>query len=378
MIPASWIGARVAGLVAVAVLLAPVPAVADYRDDYRKAIGAIDQRKWREAEQLLRRAIAEQPREGERINIYGMRVETYLPQYYLGLALYNLGDHEGALKAWQTSESYGVVQKSSVYATLRRNRDDAQKRLAARIPAPSTPAVTPSPAPAVPASAPNLTAEIQQLEQQIKRAEDTLARLDALPQIARVRQAAPQLGQAESTGRQELTGVRAKLEAGRKGDAAAVADARESAAALVTRLERLYQDVLAERDVLQRADAASAATPAPIASVPPAPTPPPSAVAPIQPELVEAARLHLAARHREALAVLDRVKTADRAAAVQANALRAASLYAVYALGGEKDEKARLRVEQLIRECRRAAGGQFDPDPEAFSPRFRQLVAQVR
>ena len=91
------------GLAALALLA--VPARADYKDSYRKGMELAEKGNWPEVARHMRAALEEQPREGEQVKLYGMRFELYLPHYYLGLALFNGGDCEGALRAWDSSQS---------------------------------------------------------------------------------------------------------------------------------------------------------------------------------------------------------------------------------------------------------------------------------
>ena len=44
---------------------------------------------------------------------------TYTPHFWLGIAKFNLGDLDGALREWKTSEEQGVVQNTPYYAQLR-------------------------------------------------------------------------------------------------------------------------------------------------------------------------------------------------------------------------------------------------------------------
>ena len=48
--------------------------------------------------------------------------EPYVPRYYLGLALRNLGDCQGARENWQQSEPDGAVKQTNLYSTLASER----------------------------------------------------------------------------------------------------------------------------------------------------------------------------------------------------------------------------------------------------------------
>ena len=95
---------RVALACAAIFVLLVAAASADYRASYEKGIKAIDNKDWSGAIQALREAVAEKSAEGERVLIYGMRYKPYLPHYYLGLAYFNTGNCEAAVKAWAESE----------------------------------------------------------------------------------------------------------------------------------------------------------------------------------------------------------------------------------------------------------------------------------
>jgi tetratricopeptide (TPR) repeat protein len=97
----------------------------DYRQAFRMAINAKNRRQWREARDLLERAIKQNPVEStESIPISGSSYfELYLPKYQLGIALSNLGDCRGALNAFEASEKDGAVQKDTKsYRNLEKER----------------------------------------------------------------------------------------------------------------------------------------------------------------------------------------------------------------------------------------------------------------
>lgn len=103
--------ARALGLAAALGLVATWVSAQDPRDpgtpappprDYVAARDAMAQRDWVAAARLLRQAIAadpvERPLDGG---------EGYLPQYWLGHALFELNNCLWALEAWRTSEAQG-------------------------------------------------------------------------------------------------------------------------------------------------------------------------------------------------------------------------------------------------------------------------------
>ena len=66
-------------------------AHADYKDSYRKGIEAMDRKRWGDVVKHMSEAIADNPNEGERVKLYGLRFKTYFPHFHLGAAYLNLG-----------------------------------------------------------------------------------------------------------------------------------------------------------------------------------------------------------------------------------------------------------------------------------------------
>jgi hypothetical protein len=108
---------------------AAVPVSGDYREIYRKAIDAKNRRRWDDAARLFQQALALRGTDtGERISISGFgNIEPYLPHYYLGVALMNLGDCDRALENWDLSEKDGAIQKTGLYASLKQNRQKCRQ-----------------------------------------------------------------------------------------------------------------------------------------------------------------------------------------------------------------------------------------------------------
>jgi len=132
------------------------PALADYKESYRKGIEAVDRKQWAEVARRMGEALAEQPREGEKVKLYGLRFETYLPHFFLGLALSNTGDCDGAIKAFAASEEQGAIRGTSRHAELLGSRKSCEAKVAKAAPPPPTPPPTPSPTPR-PTPAPEAT-----------------------------------------------------------------------------------------------------------------------------------------------------------------------------------------------------------------------------
>jgi tetratricopeptide (TPR) repeat protein len=99
-------------IIAVCLLLAASGALADWQDDYKAGIAALDRSDYDRAIQLLSQAIGDKPRErASAIKATGMFYEPYLPHYYLGLAYYGKKDYEKASAELQISAGQGVIGK---------------------------------------------------------------------------------------------------------------------------------------------------------------------------------------------------------------------------------------------------------------------------
>jgi tetratricopeptide (TPR) repeat protein len=88
-------------------------------DSFKEGLDARDAKKWQEAVDHMRRAIAAQPRESTRKVRTGIFGSTeYLPYYFLGEAYYQLGDCARALDAWAESELQAAVKSRSDSVTF--------------------------------------------------------------------------------------------------------------------------------------------------------------------------------------------------------------------------------------------------------------------
>jgi tetratricopeptide (TPR) repeat protein len=97
------------------------PAWADFKRDYGNAVKAIGSGKWDKAAEGLRSAISENPDSAERLRLYGMRFDVYMPHYYLGEALFQQGDCAGAVAAWDEAISRGVIQTQDQFGEMQSN-----------------------------------------------------------------------------------------------------------------------------------------------------------------------------------------------------------------------------------------------------------------
>lgn len=87
-------------------------------DAYEKGVSAVNSRNYRIATEQLQRAIAEMPNEGLNVRA-GRSLITYVPHFWLGIARFNTGDVDGALREWRISEEQGVLARTEYYARMK-------------------------------------------------------------------------------------------------------------------------------------------------------------------------------------------------------------------------------------------------------------------
>ncbi len=351
---------RVAGLVLLLALSLPAVARADYKDSFRKGIEALDRKRWDDVARHMKEAIAGNPTEGERIKLYGLRFELYLPHFYLGAAYLNLGNCDAAVKAFEASRSQGAIRSTPKYAELVDGLKSCEGQVAVKptaAPPPTTALKPVGPDPAVVAAA------VRAAEAALARADEsarTLAGLasDALLQPVWSRE--PALGRAEAEGKESVAAAHAKLEAGRRtSDLAQLAEARDLAARAGERLDAVRQAGERRRDALR-----VAATP----TTQPGPTTTVAASGP-SPELLSGARAYFEGRYEQALRYLSQAQGQPARVMAQSHLLRAASRFALFRAGGEKETRLTQEAAQDVAACRKADPS-LAPDPTYFSPAF--------
>ncbi len=357
-----------ATILAIGLLALCAPVRADYKESYKRGMELIERGNWAGVAQKMREAAAEQGKEGEPVKLYGMRFETYLPHYYLGLALYNGGDCAGALEAWRLSESQGAVKKTPQFKALAKDRATCESRLAQT--GPKTP-VTPDPAPAAVAAA---EAELAAAEAASRSVADLAGEAELTPVWAKE----ASLGPAQKQAGELLSQAKAKLDAAKKKPELSTAnEARQLAGSAGKQFEAVRQAAASKRDDLQRAaqragseDKTRKAEVLPLTPVqsPAAPGPPV--------ELRQGIRAYFGGQYGEAVQALSAGQFQGKAA-LHALLVRAAARYALYASSGRKDEALRRDATVDIKACRRLDAG-FLPDPQAFSPRFIELFKATR
>jgi hypothetical protein len=87
-------------------------------DAYARGVAAVNSRSYKAGADALQKAIAEMPTEGTNVRTRKELI-TYVPHFWLGIAKFNLGDTDGALREWRTSEEQGVVARTEYYARMK-------------------------------------------------------------------------------------------------------------------------------------------------------------------------------------------------------------------------------------------------------------------
>jgi len=87
-------------------------------DAYKRGVSAINAKGYRAGAEALQKAIVEMPNEGTGVRA-GREIIIYVPHFYLGIAKFNLGDVDGALREWRTSEEQGVITRTEYYARMK-------------------------------------------------------------------------------------------------------------------------------------------------------------------------------------------------------------------------------------------------------------------
>jgi tetratricopeptide (TPR) repeat protein len=111
------------------VLAAPLMAAERWWEAYNRGVKAVNAKQYAVAVQAFEAAIAAAPAESNAARVRNTAM-VYVPHYWLGVARFNLGDVEGAVRAWRTSEEQGAIAKTELYPKLREwvSRAQAEKK----------------------------------------------------------------------------------------------------------------------------------------------------------------------------------------------------------------------------------------------------------
>ena len=120
---------RTPGIIALLFLTLPLFAAEPWVDAYNRGVAAVNSSNYKLATSELQKAIAEMPNEGTQVKTRAAFI-TYVPHFWLGIAKYNLGDIDGALREWRISEEQGAIGKTEYYATMKNwvSRAQAEKK----------------------------------------------------------------------------------------------------------------------------------------------------------------------------------------------------------------------------------------------------------
>jgi hypothetical protein len=101
-------------------LIVALPAIAAEKwvEAYNRGVSQVRASSFQAGAQSLQQAIQEMPQENAAQRVRD-QIFTYTPHFWLGIARLNLGDPDGALREWRTSEEQGAIQNTPYYAQLR-------------------------------------------------------------------------------------------------------------------------------------------------------------------------------------------------------------------------------------------------------------------
>jgi tetratricopeptide (TPR) repeat protein len=110
---------RLAAILVVAVLAGTVQAAPEkWFEAYARGVKAVNAKNYAAGAEALQKAIAEMPNEGIGVRA-GNSLITYVPHFWLGIAKFNLGDVDGALREWRTAEEQGVIARTDYYSGMK-------------------------------------------------------------------------------------------------------------------------------------------------------------------------------------------------------------------------------------------------------------------
>ncbi len=373
-------------------------AAADYKDNYRQGIKAIEAGRWAEAVRELRNAIAQKSEEK-------VGFSRYLPYFYLGKALAQLTDCRGALEAWKTSEAQGEIKKLPEYTELKAGLKTCEGQLdkatAAAQAATQELAVARQAKTSVASATASLTshgdaqarafAEREQAAQELlDQAEGLLREGEAktdLEKLARAKSLASQVAQDLN----QLAGeLKARLNDAKEATVSAqgellglvgvVRGLLDSIADLAPYPPQLQQQVSAVSALLEAAAAAqqhgtSTELVALRDRLNEAMTQLQQAVERPPRSLQEAATAFLRGDYPTVLTLLQDKRYREARARGHACLFRAAARYALFVLGGERDASLELQLQDDLAICAKIEP-RPEPNSQFFSPRFMEFYRQ--
>ncbi len=212
-----------------------VAAAAEPKEAHKAGVTALAAGRFAEAEGFFRQAIGERSEEG----LVGVLRRRYFPHYYLGVALVEQGDCQGALEAWGKSQAQAQIQRTKeLYEDLQRRQRGCRDLLA------------------------NVEAGRAAVEQALESARQAAASLESLrrkPELASGwRRGSPSLADRKQQAEELLEQARQQMQAATEAtDLVALGEAAATAAQAANDLEAV---LAAARDRLRAADAAAASS----------------------------------------------------------------------------------------------------------------------
>ncbi len=109
---------RTALVAALLIYATNVSGAEKWWDAYNRGVAAVNGKSYAAADAALQTAIAANPTESTGVRA-GNSIITYVPHFWLGIAKFNLGDTDGALREWRISEEQGAVARTAYYSKLK-------------------------------------------------------------------------------------------------------------------------------------------------------------------------------------------------------------------------------------------------------------------
>lgn len=103
------------------VLVFASAAQAEFKRSYTLGKKSFEDGDYKDAIAKFEEAIQDNPESAERVKIYGMRYDSYIPHYYLGEAYFKLHDCTSAMAAWNKAIELGVIQSQQEYASMQQS-----------------------------------------------------------------------------------------------------------------------------------------------------------------------------------------------------------------------------------------------------------------
>lgn len=384
----------------VAILLSGLtPAVteaAEFVELYKQGIAAAESQKWVVAAEMLREAIAEQPQAKARVK-RGLYFRRYLPHFYLGKALFETGDCAGALRAWQESESQGVVRRFPEYEQIVEGRaacdqmvdlegalDDALQAVEAAESAARRSRRQLAGLPESAATAQVLRrrqaeaeASLGRVRQRLGSADVVLGGVEEAAALAAVTKAefeilaqqATELAAAQRATRREEVATKVEDLVTRARSELAASEYLAPYPATVARSRTAVEQSLMRAQAARETTMSAAELETIRAELGRVIGDLRRTVAPPPTELVGAAEAYMAGDYPEVLAILENRELASARAASHAHLLRAAALFSLYQSTGRRDSDLLDRATQEVLACR-DADRPSRPSVAVFSPSF--------